>query len=386
MKISHVHVENWRNFNSIDFPLADRLFIVGPNASGKSNLLDVLRFMADVSAIGLSQALARRGGLNRVRSLFARNRGHGQVTIDLELKDGQDRWRYLLSLRPEPRGHRRPLVAREIVEHNGNRLLDRPDHQDEKDGERLTQTYLEQINANQDFRDIADHFKNIQYFHLVPQVIRDAANRSSPEPNDPYGGDFIAQMNTTPKKRRDAWLRRIQNALQAAVPEFESLTIEVDKAGRPHLKAGYRNWRANPTGQYETEFSDGTLRLIGLLWTIVKAPRTTAAILLEEPELSLHSSVVSLLPSLFARTQRSTDMQIILSSHAPEVINDEGIDPEEILVLRVTKEGTTAELLSSITEVSTDIEDGILSRAEVVSGLITPPDVEAMLRVSEEHS
>ena len=43
MRLTHLTPKNWRNFKLADFDLQDRLFIVGPNASGKSNLLDALR-------------------------------------------------------------------------------------------------------------------------------------------------------------------------------------------------------------------------------------------------------------------------------------------------------------------------------------------------------
>ena len=46
MQFTHVHIRNWRNFRDLRFNVGPRLFIVGPNASGKSNLLDVFRFLA----------------------------------------------------------------------------------------------------------------------------------------------------------------------------------------------------------------------------------------------------------------------------------------------------------------------------------------------------
>lgn len=45
MLVSRLKIKNWRNFSSIDIPLRERQFIVGPNAAGKSNLLDVFRFL-----------------------------------------------------------------------------------------------------------------------------------------------------------------------------------------------------------------------------------------------------------------------------------------------------------------------------------------------------
>jgi predicted ATPase len=45
LRFSRVHLENWRNFGAADVDLAQRVFVVGPNAAGKSNFLDVFRFL-----------------------------------------------------------------------------------------------------------------------------------------------------------------------------------------------------------------------------------------------------------------------------------------------------------------------------------------------------
>ncbi|MDR3566845.1 MAG: AAA family ATPase [Syntrophobacteraceae bacterium] len=49
MIVRNLAVKNWRNFQHINVSLRDRQFIVGPNASGKSNLLDIFRFLRDIA-------------------------------------------------------------------------------------------------------------------------------------------------------------------------------------------------------------------------------------------------------------------------------------------------------------------------------------------------
>ena len=39
MQFSRIKLENWRNFGKVDVPVATRVFLVGANASGKSNFL-----------------------------------------------------------------------------------------------------------------------------------------------------------------------------------------------------------------------------------------------------------------------------------------------------------------------------------------------------------
>ena len=381
MQITHVTAHNWRNFKNLDFAVADRLLIVGPNAAGKSNLLDLFRFLGDISRKGggLAAALEARGGLSRARCLFARNNHKGELAIMVDLRDGEDEWRYELAIKGKKGGHNHPIVVREIVTRNGSELLSRPDANDDRDPDQLTQTHLEQISANQEFRPIAEYFAKANYFHLVPQMIRyPQAGGASPRA---FGSSMIADMNATPVRTRQAWFRRIEKALQSAVPGFETLRLEVDKAGQPHLIAGYRNWRRNPSEQNETDFSDGTLRLIGLLWTIISSPANGGVLLLEEPELSLNAAVVQKLASLLAMAQRGTSMQVILSTHSPELLDDEGIRPGEVLVLQVTSDATVANQLSEIAEVEAQISAD-LPLSEVVAELINPGDLTGLIKAA----
>jgi predicted ATPase len=52
MRFAKIHLENWRNFTRVDVPLLQRMFLIGPNASGKSNLLDAFHFLRDLVRVG----------------------------------------------------------------------------------------------------------------------------------------------------------------------------------------------------------------------------------------------------------------------------------------------------------------------------------------------
>ena len=77
MIINRLIVKNWRNFQQIDVGLSPRQFIVGANASGKSNLLDIFRFLRDIVKAeggGFQKAVKDRGGVSKIRCLAARQR------------------------------------------------------------------------------------------------------------------------------------------------------------------------------------------------------------------------------------------------------------------------------------------------------------------------
>lgn len=72
MLIRSLQLKNWRNFRGASVEFSPRTFIVGPNASGKSNLLDALRFLRDIAAEdgGLQRSVKKRGGFGSIRTLF----------------------------------------------------------------------------------------------------------------------------------------------------------------------------------------------------------------------------------------------------------------------------------------------------------------------------
>ncbi len=380
MRFSKIHLENWRNFTRVDVPLQQRMFLVGANASGKSNFLDAFRFLRDLVRIGggFEKAVSDRGGVSRLRSLAARR--HPEIVIDVSMEDDDNEiWRYRLAIVQD--NQRRPTLTEEKVWKSDKLLLARPDERDTDDKELLRQTHLEQINSNRQFRAIADFFNTIRYYHIVPQLIREP-ERSVGRKFDPYGGDFLEQIASSPKNIHESRLRRIQNALRVAVPQLQELQLYRDERGVPHLRGKYDHWRSQGAWQTEVDFSDGTLRLMGLLWALLDGG---GPLILEEPELSLHSEVVSHVPEMMAyiqKSQRRQGRQILVSTHSSDLLQDEGIAPDEVLLLRPSPEGTKVEVSTEVTEIKRLLDAG-LTVAEAVLPSTRPPKAEQLSFLGE---
>jgi predicted ATPase len=354
-RFTRLRLENWRNFTAVDAALQQRVFLVGPNASGKSNLLDSLRFLHDIASVGggFQDAVRRRGGVTRLRCLAARR--FPDVGVGVVIGDGTlgEQWEYELRFTHDKR--QRPLITRERVLQAGREIVARPNGQDKADPERLTQTYLEQVHANQEFRGISEFLGAIRYLHLVPQLVREP-DRSVGRRQDPFGGDFLEEVARTPEKTRTARLRRIRDALRVAVPQLKELELDRDVRGTPHLRGKYEHWRPQGAWQNEAQFSDGTLRLLGLLWAALDG---SGALLMEEPEQSLHPEVVRFLPQMFARIQRRSGRQVLLSTHSTDLLRDDGIGLDEVLVLLPDAEGTRVRAAVDFKEIPALLEGGL---------------------------
>jgi len=361
LRFSSLQLQNWKNFAHIDVALQKRVFLVGPNASGKSNFLDVFRFLRDISAPGggFQEAVRRRGGVSAIRCLAARRYSDIEVRVVVEAERSATKWEYELAFNQDKQ--RRPIIRKEKVVSNGNVLLDRPNDDDRQDPERLTQTSIEQVNVNRPFRELVSSFESVRYLHIVPQLVREP-DRSVGRTNDPFGGDFLETIAKSQEKTRGARLRRIREALQVAVPQLADIELWRDARGTPHLRGKYEHWRPQGAWQTEEQFSDGTLRLMGLLWVTMAGG---GPLLLEEPELSLHPEVVRYIPQMFARVQRRTGRQIILSTHSPDLLHDEGIGTDEVLLLLPGSEGTDVKLAGDLEDVR-DLMEGGATLGDVV--------------------
>lgn len=354
MKIRHLNLKNWMNYQKLETGgLRDRMFVIGPNASGKSNLLDALRFLRDAalpagmkpSGGGLQKAVRDRGGLSKLRCVNARQDTEVLLEVLLEGADGA-KWLYRLGFKGEGKANNRISVTQEHVEKDGVTVLTRPDDLDKKDADRLTQTCLELTTANASFRELSHFFSETTYLHLVPQLLKFAnLIGGNTIEQDPFGQGFLQRVAATGEKTRNARLRRIQKALDAVVPYFKELRfVKDDITGLPHIEANFTHWRPTGAWQRESQFSDGTLRLIGLLWSLMDG---SSLLLIEEPELSLNEEIVRHLPRLIQQVQKQskTARQVLITTHSEALLSDRTIPAEEVIRLEPDREGTRVRAL-----------------------------------------
>jgi predicted ATPase len=377
MRVARLQLANWRNFKAVDLRLANRVFVFGPNASGKSNLLDSLRFLRELTVPGggLQSAVANRGGMSRVRFVNARNYNRGAVTVAVTLGHHDDDavWRYELVFTAVG-GADRPMVVKEHVEHNGETVYSKSFSKDDIDPALASQTALEQVAANGSFRQLATYLAGVEYLHLVPQIVREAS-RNATLGRDPFGGTFLADIGGVNSRE---WTRRqkvMTDALRAAVPQFESLDRHQDRDGTWHLRAKYTTWRPKASAQDERDFSDGTLRLLGLLWVLLDRSKVGAPVLLEEPELSLHADILRLLPEFIAGASRSSKRQVMATTHGTAMLDDPGLGAEEVVLLVPGDEGTTARTASEDEEVVKLVESGSFTLLEALKADLTVPSI-----------
>ncbi len=374
LRFTRLRLRNWRNFDQVDVQLGERAFFVGANASGKSNLLDVIRFLSELARPGtggLQGAIAERGEFSSLRNLNARNPSAIVIDVDIGTTEVPRRWNYYLRINTLGIEKIATVLEERVVENDAIVIERKRSSADE--AFLFTQSYLEQAQISAKFRDLTEFLGSCRYLHVVPQIVRER-ERGRSKGEDPYGGDLLRRMKDVPEKTRGPRLKRISNGLRIAVPQFQELELLDDKEGVPHLYASYGHWRPKVSKQPERLFSDGTLRLIGLLWSISERG---GPLLLEEPELSLNDAVVSQLPQMFLTMQAMSHRQVLATTHSSALLDDEGIGLGEVHVIIANSKGSTVETALSNARVVAQV-DGGMTVGQAILPLLRPPGVEGL--------
>lgn len=245
MYISRVKLYNWKNFRECDVRLSERCFVVGANATGKSNFLDVFRFLRDIvkEGGGLQAAVNVRGGLKKIRCLAARQKTEVCIEVDIsENGKKEPKWRYSLEM-VNTGGGIQTLAAwvnREEVYNYESKdmVLLRDSSYQGDDSETKKYTHLEQPTVNAKFREVKEVFQTTEYLNVIPQFVRDADSfMLTTGKEDYYGRNFMRRLALLNGKTRDKYFKIINEVLLIAVPQLENLSFVKDEKGVPHIEA-----------------------------------------------------------------------------------------------------------------------------------------------------
>ena len=138
---------------------------------------------------------------------------------------------------------------------------------------------------------------------------------------------FLFNLRETDRDKYEA----IEDALRVAFPGFDSLTFPIAAAGMISMTWKDKAFRS-PI--YIHQLSEGTLRFLWLA-SLLQSPGLTTITMIDEPEVSLHPELLSLLAELLREASRRT--QIIVATHSDRLIRF--LEAGEVVVMDVGEDG-----------------------------------------------
>jgi predicted ATPase len=340
--LKRITIRNYKSIAACQANLSQLMFLVGPNGSGKSNFLDAIRFVADALRTSLDHALRDRGTIKEVRRRSGGHPNHFALRFDFVLPDGSV-GHYAFRVGARPAGGY-SVQTEECRIHDAAALG--ADHHFRIQSGQVTSSsvspmpavlsdrlFLVAASGIPAFRPVFDALSRIEVYNLNP---REIAAMQKPDPGDILrrdGSNAASVLQNLSKGTRDL----VQKNLSRIVPtvtdaEAKTLGTQETVEFRQTVKGQEHPWRF-----LAGAMSDGTLRAFGILLAVFQASSkrsnisTPLLIGLEEPEMALHPAAASIL--LSALREGARNCQILVTSHSPDLLDNEDIPSDSLLAV-----------------------------------------------------
>ena len=339
--VTCVRAKNYKSIEGCDVDLGPITLLVGHNGAGKSNFLDVLRFVNDSLRMSLEHAIRERGGIGEVRR---RSRGHPtHFGMRLNLDLGAE-WKAQYGFQVAARkGQGFSVQHEECVVFRGTevfsyfivadgRLKESSDPvPDEIESDRLLLPLASALPA---FRRVYQVLTSMGFYNLNLDQIRALQTPDPGELLQPDGRNLGAVVRRLYERQRST-ANRISDYLQAVVPgvksvasrtigPMETLEFRQEVAGDP-----------NPWRYLAANVSDGTLRALGVLVAVFQGGGSARVgiplVAIEEPEVAIHPGAAARL--MDALLEASRTRQILATTHSPDLLDHPGVDISSVLVV-----------------------------------------------------
>jgi len=349
-KISRLKVEGFRRLGAIDLPMHSPMVLIGANGVGKTSLLDVLSVLSASAAGGLNHKLTSElGGLT---SVLTRGGDTDELSLlaDMEVP-GHEPLEYQIALAPKGPGY---SIAREELSQAREGYEEPFKHIDSRDGD-IRYYKIEDprglVRPDWEHNPLESSLSQVPKMFRQPEELRrilgsaslyhalDVGPRApvklpqSMKPSTLPGADgselvpFLYYLREGDPARFEA----VVDSLRAAFKNLEVLNFPPVAAGMLTM-----TWKDKgfPKPFYMNELSEGTLRFLWLV-ALLQSPGLSTITMIDEPEVSLHPELLSLLADLMREASQRT--QLVVATHSDRLIRF--LKPEEVVVMDVGEDG-----------------------------------------------
>ena len=372
-RLTRIWARNFKSIRDLDLELGSLTVLVGPNASGKSNVLDVLRFIKDSLDRNLDSAVTSRHGIEAVSRTNPQG-GVSNVEIGFEIGYGDFFMRYGFVL-----GNREGVyrVANETATvtpvENGSKPIEfelRDGHvvkpeifdDEEFDDSQLVLPFLTHALFRTRARSTKSRYrsryatvrkvdetikfvKRMQFYRLFPDAMREPRRLMNPQilVED---GQNLASVLREMVKLDSPYLGEIKTNLGHVVPGLNDLLVD-ESGGYLLVKLRHRNCDlGDPESWFDlSQESDGTVRLLALLTAFYQdVPNSLIGV--EEPELTVHPGALAVLADVMV--EASNRSQVVATTHSPDLIDRLPIESLRAVEMRdgCTEVGSVSETQS----------------------------------------
>jgi predicted ATPase len=338
--LKRVVLRNYKSIAVCSVNLGPLTFLVGPNGAGKSNFLDALRLVTESLNTSLEHALRERSGIGEVRRRSSGHPTHFGIRLEFVLSGVTTGW-FAFRVGALPKGQFE--VQQEKCHVFGSSLGSENfysvEHGDLKDSSEKVmppaasdRLYLVAAAGLPAFRPVYNALSRMGFYNLNPDEIRELQPPDAGDLLRRDGGNLASVLNVMAKEHPVAH-QQVVNFLSKVVPGVQGVTVKhLGKKEtlefRQVVGTNEAPWRFPAENM-----SDGTLRALGILTALYQSfdgsGRRVPFVGIEEPEVAVHPGAAGILRD--ALRAASATVQIVVTSHSPDLLDDKSIHDAWIL-------------------------------------------------------
>jgi predicted ATPase len=332
-------LKRFRSIPAETVQFANPTFLVGRNGSGKSNFRDALDFLAEAMSSSLQSVFDRRGGIGVVRNRtsgkgYPPNLGLGAVLGKLngEIESA----RYAFEVRAT-KNYGFEVLREQCVVHLGSGAtswFDRGRKNFRSNVEGLKPALepaslgLPVIAGEASFAPVLRTLAAMRSYSIEPAKIRELQDVDSGTVLKSDGGNAASVLQEIGRGSPED-LERIGELLTSIVPNTKK--VHPIKHGKKLTLEFTQEWGHDKRLKFESfSMSDGTLRALGLLAAVYQRA-APSVLVIEEPEATIHPGALGAILDLLRHASRH--MQVIVTTHSPEVLDADWLQDEHLRIV-----------------------------------------------------
>lgn len=356
MSIQRLYVQNFRSFRQIDLALPDFSVLVGANASGKSNFIQIFRFLRDVAREGFENAIALQGGVEYLRNFTLGASMPLEIRVSVSAENRAmvappafpppvtHSFEYELVIEFSKRGRGFRVARERLIAQDRAHIPDAPPLSGitiSRHGKtevkvqglpvwrspRLTRKKPREVDTNTEtlasedtsilqafygrLLSTVDWFRSISLFDFDIKSLKKPAPLES-RPQLAEDGSNLAAII-----RRLAADQEQRRRLQLHLRRFLPFTADVKTQATMEKAVAYQIQETYSSRLLPSQLiSDGTAEALALIVALYFTPSSVT--LIEEPDRNLHPALIERLVN--ACQEVSTQKPVIITTHNPEVV------------------------------------------------------------------
>ena len=377
-RIGKIKINNFKNFQNLEIELNKFNVLVGSNASGKSNFINIFSFLRDILTNGLCNAISYNGGAKYIQNFSSNS------SLDMEIHFISDKDYKINKIHPR-KDYRNFMTTNKIVYKFSIKFNKTSNYKILKDeltihalfldpklnkknyGKIIFSKYSTRIVSKYDFPDSAgsilqeqfeffrfsplasnqllletktfgyivpkwsEFLDNIGIYNFEPKSLKSHSSFRSKHKLEFDGSNFSIILNQIQRNKQQKQI--LMNYLSAYLPFLKTVCIDTISDGRVSftLKEIYSSSKQLPA----TFVSDGTANIMAIIVCLFL--QNNKLIVIEEPERNIQSSLLSGIVKTMKEVSETN--QIFITTHNVELLDQ--IPDENILLVSKDKKGNS---------------------------------------------